>query len=315
MFQLFKDRNFSDFINDTFQFFKMYGKHYFKNYFVINGGLLLLATVLIYFFMKVYMEFIFSSISGSAGNQVNYMKDFFNANFGLMIAIIIGAIILLMIISLLQFTFPVVYLDLLDSKKGTDFNTKDIVNAMKKRSLKIIKFVLGSVFILFPLLIIVFGLLILLCFIIIGIPLLFVMIPAIVSFIHLTFFYYMNSEESFLKAISDSFDTLKQQFWPIIGSTTVILIILQIVSTVFTMIPYVFGMASMLTTLENGAKEDAFSVISVMMSIIVVVSTIVSYILNNLLLINQGIIYYSHIENSDSPSSNDFIEMIGVESE
>ena len=46
-----------------------------------------------------------------------------------------------------------------------------------------------------------------------------------------------------------------------------------------------------------------------------VISTIVSYILNNLLLINQGMIYYSHIENSESSISNDSIDLIGTDSE
>ena len=315
MFQLFKERNFSDYINDTFQFFKVHGKHFFKTYFVINGGLLLIATVLIYFFMKVYMEFIFSTVSGGVGSQQNYFSDYFNANFGLMISLIIGAILFFMIISLFQFTFPVVYLDLLDSKKGSNFTAKDILIGMKKRILKILKFVIGSIFIILPLVMIVFGLSILLCFILIGFPLFLIMIPTMMSFIHLTFYYYMNSDEGFFSALADGFETVKEQFWPIIGATFVIIIIIQIVNTIFTLIPYLFGVASMFTTLQNGNKEEAFSMITIMMSVIMVVSTIVSYILNNLLLINQGLIYYSHIENNESSMSNDSIEMIGTESE
>ena len=71
----------------------------------------------------------------------------------------------------------------------------------------------------------------------------------------------------------------------------------------------------MFTTLQSGAKDDAFSTISILLSIIMVVSTIVSFILNNLLIINQGLIYYSHIENSESSISNDSIDLIGTDSE
>lgn len=315
MFQLFKERNFSDYINDTFQFFKVQGKHFFKTYFIINGGLLLLGVVLVYFFSKIYMDFVFSKISGNGNAPQNDLGTFFNANFGLMIALIIGAILLFMVISLFQFAFPVVYLDLYDSKKGADFSAKDILIGMKKRLLKILKFVVGSIFILFPLLMIVFGLLILLCFIIVGIPLLLIMVPAMLSFIHLTFYYYMNSDEGFFSSLGDGFDTVKQQFWPIIGSTVVMIFIIQIVNTIFTLIPYLFGMASMFTTLQSGSQEDAFSTLSIIMSIIMVISTMVSYILNNLLLINQGMIYYSHIENSESSISNDSIDLIGTDSE
>jgi hypothetical protein len=232
-----------------------------------------------------------------------------------MIALIIGAILLFMIISLFQFTFPVVYLDLLDSKKGTNFTAKDILIGMKKRIPRILLFVLGSLFIIFPILMIVSGLLIMLCFILIGIPLLFIMVPAMMSFIHLTFYYYMNSNEGFFSAIGDAFDTIKQQFWPIIGATVVMIVLIQIVNTIFTMIPYVFGMASLFTTIKSGAREDAFSTMSILMSVIMVISTIFGYILNNLLLINQGMIYYSHIENTESSISNDSIDLIGTESE
>jgi hypothetical protein len=315
MFQLFKERNFSDYINDTFQFFKMHGKHFFKNYFIINGPFLLLATVLIYFLMKIYMEFVFSMASGGAVLQENYIGNYINANFELMIALIIGAILFFMIISLFQFTLPLVYLDLLDNKKGNDFTVKDILSGMKKRIPKILKFVIGTVFILLPLYMIVFGFLFLLCFIIIGIPLLLIMAPALFSFGHLTFYYYMNSAEGFFSAIGDAFYTVKNQFWPIVGATVVMIIIIQIVNTIFTMIPYVFGMASMFTTIKSGSQENAFSTLSVMISIVMVVSTIVSYILNNLLLINQGMVYYSHIENGESSICNASIDMIGTDSE
>ncbi|MES2748467.1 MAG: hypothetical protein V4648_08805 [Bacteroidota bacterium] len=315
MFQLFKERNFSDYINDTFLFFKVNGKHFFKNYFTINGPFLLIAVVLIFFFMKIYMDFLFSMISGGAVVQENYFGNYFSANLGVIISVLIGALLFFLIISLFQFTFPVVYLDLLDSKKGADFTTKDILIGMKQRIPKILKFVIGAIFILFPIFTIVFGLLVALCFIIVGFPLLFIMAPAMFSFMHLTFYYYMNSEESFFNAIGDAFDTVKGQFWPIVGTTAVMLVIIQIVNTIFTMIPYLFGIASMFTTIESGPTEKTFSTVSIMMSIVMVVSVIVGYILNNLLLINQGMIYYSHIENSESSISNDSIDLIGTDSE
>ena len=77
MFQLFKERNFSDYINDTFLFFKVQGKHFFKSYFTINGPFLLIAVVLIYFFTKIYMDFVFSMISGGAVVEENYFGNYF----------------------------------------------------------------------------------------------------------------------------------------------------------------------------------------------------------------------------------------------
>ena len=317
MFQLFKERNFNDYINDTFQFFKILGKHYFKNYFTINGGLLLLVTVFIYFFTKVYFDFITSTMSGGINASQNTFANYFNNNTGLMIALVSVALLLIMVISIIQFAFPVIYLDLYDQNKGANFTTIDILNKLKSKISKILIFVIGSIFIIFPILIIVMVVLVLLCFIIIGIPLLFIMLPAIMSWIHLSFYYYMNSDKGFFNAIGDGFETVKQQFWPIVGTTVIMYIIIQTISTIFTMIPYLFGMASMFSTISdtNATNADRFSGISVMISIVMVVSTIVSFILNNLLLINQGMIYYSHIEGSESNTTTNSIDLIGTDSE
>jgi hypothetical protein len=312
MFQLFKDRNFNDYINDTFQFFRVLGKHYFKNFFIINGGLLLLSVVLIYFFSKVYFDFVFSKLSGGiAGSQQNNLDTYFSNNIGLIITLVIVGIVFFMIVSLIQFAFPVVYLDLYDKNKGTNFMPKDILNGLKSRIPKLLKFTFGSIFVIFPVFIITIVVLVLLCFVIIGIPLFFITMPALVSWINLSFYYYMNSDEGFFSAIGDGFDTVKQQFWPIVGSTAIMYIIIQIVNTIFTMVPYIFGMASIFTTLsESGNSADKFSGFSSMMVIVMVVSVIVSFIL-----INQGMIYYSHIENEENTVSKNAIDLIGTDSE
>ena len=84
MFQLFKKRNFSDYISDTFSFFRITGKHFFKNYFIINGTLLILLMVLTYFVFKVYFEMMFANIGSSAPN---FLEDYFNNNIGLIIGV------------------------------------------------------------------------------------------------------------------------------------------------------------------------------------------------------------------------------------
>lgn len=315
MFQLFKERNFNDYINDTFQFFKILGKHFFKTYFVVNGGLLLIVTVLIYFLSKIYMDFVFSMVSAGNLEQQNSMFSYFTTNFGMIITIFILVVLFFLFVSLMQFAFPVVYLDLYDQKKGNNFTPKDILIGIRKRIPKILKFVIGFLFIMMPLFCIVFAFVIMLCLVIIGIPVLFIALPATMSFVNLTFFYYMNSEEGFFSAMGDAIDTIKGHFWPILGSTMIMFLIIQIVSTVFTLVPYFFGVASMFTTLDTGTNEDRFSVLSIMISMVFVVSTLVSYILNNLVLINQGMIYYSHIENGESSISHDSIDLIGTDSE
>ena len=84
------------------------------------------------------------------------------------------------------------------------------------------------------------------------------------------------------------------------------------------MIPYIFGMASFFTTLQdaqNNTSTESFGFMSIMMTIIMVVSMIVSFILNNLILINQGTIYYSQRDYDENISEKSSIDMIGSDSE
>lgn len=316
MFQLYKKRNFSDFINDTFQFFKLQGKHYFKNYFTINGGLLLILIVLIYFIFKVYFEFLFANISGGTQFNGNNFSAFFSNNAGLIGIGITAFVLLVIFISLLQFAFPVVYFELYDTKKGSNFSTRDILNGLKSKALKIFKFFIVMTFLLFPLIAVILVIEFLLCFILIGIPMLLITFPAIVSWISVSFFHYLNSGDRLFSSLSTGFDYVRQQFWAIVGSTISIYFMIQIVMSIFTLIPYMFGLASMFTTLEtSNSTADKLSGISILMTILMVGSTLFSYILNNLLLVNQGLIYYGQKEANENTNSLSEIDLIGTDSE
>ena len=64
---------------------------------------------------------------------------------------------------------------------------------------------------------------------------------------------------------------------------------------------------------NDAAPEDSLSTVKIMLTIVMVVSMLMSYILNNLLLIHQGLVYYSSIENNENISSKDSIDLIGSE--
>ena len=317
MFQLYKKREFNEYINDTFQFFKIHGKHFFKLYFTINGAFLILATVLIYFIFKVYFEYIFSSLSGgNVAQQNNSLGNLFANNSGSLIVLAVFGILFLVLISIVQFAFPILYLDLLEKNKGMNFHTKEMIIALKQKAFKLIKFVGGFIFILFPLLIVVFGLNILLCFIIIGFPLFLITVPAVMSWMHLSFNYYIVGDERFFNALSCAYSDIRQQFWPIVLSTMLMYIIIQVTNTIITIIPYFIGILFVYTNVQNqNDTKETFSVIAIIITAVAVVSLITSYILNNLLLINEGIIYYSRKDVKENISSKNSIDLIGTESE
>lgn len=315
MIVLFKKRNFSDYLNDTFSFFKNDGKHFLKNYFVINGIFLLILTVFIYFLSKIYFEVVFSSIENSTPGTYDFMDDLFNDNLGLFIGAIIGFVVLSIFLSLLNFAYPIIYLKKYEENKGSNFATKEIISGLKSKAGRIFMFFLISLFIMTPLFMIFFLISILLSFIIIGIPLLIISIPALFSLMSLAFYEYLNTDNGYFSSVGNALGYLKKQFWPIVGVTMIMYMIAQAILTILSMIPYVISMVILFTSIDEGTKNattDAFSIIGVVMSVLFIIVIIANYVINNLLLINQGMIYYSRREHNENQTSFGEIDSIGT---
>lgn len=315
MFQLFKKRNFSALVGDTFDFFKIQGKHYFRNYFIVNGGFLLVLLVLIYFIVKIVFEGIMANAS-SGYAEPNAIDAFMNENLPLIIGLSIFTGIVALFLTLLSYAFPVAYLDLLQKKN--DFSTKEIIDVIKSKLGKIVIFFIASIFILIPLMMIAVLLSFALVFILIGIPLIFIVIPAMVSWFSLSFYDYISTDSSYFDALGNGFNLLKQKFWPVVGSTAVMYVIMQITVSVVSMIPYFIGIASMFTTLDNtpGTPDsETLTFFMIMLVITMVVSILLNFILQNLLLVNQGIIYYSLREENENNTPKSEMDLIGTHSE
>jgi len=311
MFQLFKNRDFGDYISDTFGFFRQTGKHFMKIYFTINGIPLMIMLVLSYFLFQVYFDLLKTSMSGQ---DFSGFENSMTENFPFIVILAILLFLFLIFMSMLSYTVPVIYLDLYDKKKGNNFSVGDVVSALKSNFAKMLIFFIASLFVITPILIIVFILLFLLVFIIIGIPLLLFAIPTSFSWIALSYYEYINFDKGYFEALSDGFSKMKSQYFPIVGSLMLMYIIIQVTMTVFTMIPYAFGMVSMVTSLEqNPGSTEGLATFGIMMAIIMVITILMSYILNNLMLINQGLAHYSRRENDENIIAQDSIDLIGRE--
>lgn len=318
MFELYKKRDLSANFSDTTAFFKTFGKHYFKNYLVINGIFLMILVVLIYFISKVYMEVLFSGIS-NAQNNPNYLMDYFNNNMALIAGGFLITFLLIVILSMLNISFPVIYLRLVEKTNSDNFSTQEIINGLKSNIGKMIVFFLGSLFIIMPLAIIVFGLLFLLCFILIGIPLIIIVGSAFMSWITLSYYEYILKDVGYFKAVANGFSLVKQQFWTIVGTTFLMMMLAQIIQGLITMIPYVLSMIWMFVSAENmqttTSRNDTFSTIGILFAVIMVFSVLLSYIFNNFILVNQGLIYYGLQEEKENNSTKSQIDLIGTEIE
>ncbi|GGD26164.1 hypothetical protein [Flavobacterium orientale] len=316
MFQLFKTRNFSDYISDTFSFFKVTGRHYFSNYFIINGGFLLLLSVLFYLAFKVYFELIFSAIA-PANQDFGIIESYFTDNLGLIIGLIIISVILIIFVSIINFTYPIIYLNLYHKNKGDSFTTATIIQELKNNFGKILLYIFKLFLISIPLILLLGLVMFVLTIIIIGIPLILIIVPAYLAWMNISLYVYLNSDSGFLNALGKGFTIIKNKFWPIVGASLVMLVIIQVILTVLTMIPYVFGVASIFTSAQNSGFDDnnPFSFMSIILSIVFVASVILNYVLNNIQLINSGIIYYSSCEEEENNQPKNAIEMIGSDHE
>lgn len=312
MFQVFKKRDFSQLVGDTFSFFKLEGKNYFKNYFIINGGLLLILVVALYFLIKFFFEGTFAA--AQTGDNDFFVNSIYN-NMGMFIGIGVLLMLLIIIVSIINYTYPVSYLSLLADQKKVD--TSSLLEKMKSKISRALLFFIFSIFILIPIMFIIMGLTMLLIMIIIGIPLLLILIPAISSWISLSYYHYISTNSGYFDALGKGFEMLRSNFWPIIGSTFVMYMIVQIVVSVVTFIPYIFMMGSFFVNPEGMQENpnDSLSFFTLMMSIVMIISILFNYTLQNIILINQGIIYYSVTESQENISIKREIDSIGQNEE
>lgn len=312
MFQLYKKRNFGELVSDTFEFLKLHGKNYFKNYFIINGPLLLLLVISLYFLTKVYFEGIFSTITIGDNNPNGLINHMFN-NMWVFMGLGILLIITILLVSIVNYTYPVSYLKLVESR--TETTTENILKIMKLKLGRTIIFFLASIVIFIPLLIILGFLMFLLVFIIIGIPLLFIFIPTIMSWMILSYYDYISTENGYFQSLGNAFEIIKKKFWPIVGSTVIMYIIVQVVVGIITFIPYSIFLASMFTDIDASNTDQTFTTMSVVLSAVMVISIILNYTLQNLIFVNQGIIYYSVKEEEENNSIKSDIDLIGKDGE
>jgi len=317
MFQLYKKRDFSTLVSDTFSFFKIYGKDYFKNYLIINGGFLLVLLALIYFFMKIFYEGMLSGINNRTyGNNPLFDNLYTNLSY----FIIGGAIafILICIISIINYTYPIAYLKLIEN--NTEISTKNLIDFIKSKIGKSILFFLASLISFVPIFFIVSLILIALSLIIIGIPLMLIVFPALISWMSLSYYDYISSNTSFFTSVRNGYYLLKENLWANIASTVIMFVIVNVVIGIIYMVPYLIGIASLFANPESFQEGgtnalDNLSFMMILMTIIMIVTIISNYLLQNLIFINQGINYYSSKEEKENHTTKSNIDLIGSDSE
>lgn len=314
MFQLFKIRGFAEYISDTFTFLKIHGKNYFKNYLKFAFVALLLLMVTLSLLGTFYYRF-FTSTIGYTGAPT-YDNAFVSEN---MVVMIIGFIALMIVglyLSLLNYSYPVFYLHLV-GKNSTEKPSLVAIRRLFKQDLgRLLIFGIVSILVFMFIGFVAFTLAALLMFVIIGIFIFMIIMPFFISWYSLTFYYYIDKKQSFFDAFKHAFYTITNNFWSIIGATFCMLIIVQVLSMIVTMIPYIITIVGMILGtqgMENGEvfNGSGLSVFVVIMVVVYCFAILVGMILNHLLLIQTGLVYYTEREKLEYNTTHQSIDEIG----
>ena len=139
------------------------------------------------------------------------------------------------------------------------------------------------------------------------------------SWITISYYQFILKDVGFFTALSNGFSLVKQQFWTIVGTSFLMMLLVQIIQGFITMIPYVLSLIWMFVSTQDiqsqTSRTDTFSTMGIIIAVIMVFSVLLSYIFNNFILVNQGLIYYSLQEEKENNSSKSQIDLIGSDIE
>lgn len=312
MFQLYKKRNFNALINDTFIFFRVMGKSYFGNYIKIAGGFILVLLLLFYLVANVFFKNMFGGIQNYEQQQM--LSKYFDDN--IVYFIIVGGLcaLLILFISAITYIFPIVYLKLMEGNNGTP-KTTEIIKGLKKSIGKLILFLLLSIITFLPIGLLLGALCALLIVILIGFPIAIIIFAALSCWISLTLYDYLNNNSGYFTAMKNGFNIMLSNFWAHIGTTAIFYIIVYIVQMAISLLFYIIvgAFTMMRETPEN--TTSSLSILGILMLISFIISILVGYMLNNMIIIGQGIIYYSGREANENHSLKADIDLIGTDIE
>ena len=172
-------------------------------------------------------------------------------------------------------------------------------------------FGLISIFIMIPLGIVIFAIGAALSVLIIGIPILMLALPTYMIWLMQSLYVYIEEDTPYFKALNKGWKITFEKYWHVVGSSIIISLIVMIAGSIFSIIPAIAMMSSIITT---GGHPEALVMTPTMIALNIV-GLVFSYIAYNVLYVQQGLVYYSSQENSVNYQSFSEIESIGKDEE
>jgi len=236
-----------------------------------------------------------------------------NNNAGLIGIAFILFLIVALVSAAVSYAFPPIYLKLYNDNSGKNFGTKDIVTSYKRYFGKIIVFLLAGlllgIVLMIPIAIVSFILMIT----IIG----FLLLPLVVGLVMLlyngTLIEYIEGKKGFFDCFGYAWTLITTKFWAAVGCAGIFYLMSIIIQQIVGLIPYIFGMASMFTVQEtNPEPNEIVSSVTIIMMVVFFLSFGVGIFLNNIVQLNQGIIFYSLKEEKENIITKSDIDLIGT---
>jgi len=309
--QLYKSRDFGAYFQDTFAFIKLNGKHLFKNFFIINGIFLLILMIMGYFFSKFYSEVVFGGI---INNNPNAFDDYLNANSGLFFLMLILFIIVGLISTLISYSYIPIYLKLYAKHSDKSFNASDILNEYKANIGKIFIFLICGIIVAIPALIVAGIVLFILAITLIGILLMPLVIGAMSLFYQGALMEYIENKKGIFDSFGYSWKLMGSKFWAAVGCVALFYFMSYVAQNIVALIPYVFFIVDMVVEIQpDGStnQQDIASSMTILMIVIFLLTFFVSSILNVIVQINQGVVFYSLKEDNENINTKSDIDLIG----
>jgi len=302
---LYKTRDFSAFLSDTIEFFKKHGAHFLKNYILINGVLLVISLLAFLPILNLFIDFNSFELRGD-GNIKSLFLD--NLNSGVFFIYFALLFIASMFTNSISYSFTPIYLKLYQEKNGTNFTSSDIISSLKDYFPKIIKYIIGMIILMIPLSIVFLIATILVACTVVGI---FIPIAVFMMLGMFTMFeYYHKAKNRFFSSFSYAWELIKLKFWHSVGCVAIFLLIIGVIQQLFSLVfEQILNINSGELLVQNNLEFTSTMIGSLIISM--TFSIIVSFITNSIMMLNQGIIFYSLKGEKDGIQTHSSIDEIG----
>ena len=125
---------------------------------------------------------------------------------------------------------------------------------------------------------------------------------------------YFENKKGIWESFGYAWRLIRSKFWHAVGCVGIFYLMSYVVQNVVSMIPYLFFIADMVAEIQpNGSPnpEELGKSMTVLMIAIFLLTFLVSSILNVIVQINQGVVFYSLKEDNENINTKSDIDLIG----